>query len=263
MNVSIRYFVRNSVYRLLRVISGPGKCVRVILLYHSVAKGPSFGSYSVPVKSFEAQMAYLSRHFKIVRLCDLEHYIATNYQDRIACVTFDDGCFDNYEVALPVLERFGIKATFFVVTGLLGGSLITSYGNVRLMGSNEIRELASLGHEIGAHSVSHLKLTQVPLERARKEIGDSKHFLEDLIGKEVISFAYPKGAWNETLKEEVRQQGFRYAVTIQEGLVSDHSDWLALPRVWISPSLSLGSFAAKLSPAVEWYEKLRRLRKRI
>jgi len=177
MNVSIRYFVRNSVYRLLRVISGPGKCVRVILLYHSVAKGPSFGSYSVPVKTFKAQMAYLSRHFKIVRLCDLEHYIATNYQDRIACVTFDDGCFDNYEVALPVLERFGIKATFFVVTGLLGGSLATSCGNVTLMGSNEIRELASLGHEVGAHSVSHLKLTQVPLERARKEIGDSKHFL--------------------------------------------------------------------------------------
>jgi peptidoglycan/xylan/chitin deacetylase (PgdA/CDA1 family) len=262
MNVSIRYFVHNSIYCLLRAISGPGKRVCVILLYHSVAKGPSFGSYSVSVKSFEAQMAYLSHHFKIVRLCDLEHYIATNYQDRIACVTFDDGCFDNYEVALPVLERFGIKATFFVVTGLLGGSLATSYGNIHFMGSNEIYELSSLGHEVGAHSVSHLKLTKVPLERARKEIEESKHFLEDLIGKEVISFAYPKGAWNETLKEEIRRQGFRYAVTIQEGLVSNHPDYLALPRVWISPSLSLGSFAAKLSPAVEWYEKLRRLGKR-
>ena len=98
--------------------------------------------------------------------------------------------------------------------------------------------------------------------QGRKLGTPSIFYLEDLIGKEVISFAYPKGAWNETLKEEVRQQGFRYAVTIQEGLVSDHSDWLALPRIWISPSLSLGSFAAKLSPAVEWYEKLRRLRKR-
>ncbi len=260
--MSIRYFVRNSIYCLLRVISGSGKHVCVILLYHSVAKGQSFGSYSLPVKSFEAQIAYLSRHFKIVRLCDLEHYIAANYQERIACVTFDDGCMDNYEVALPVLERFGVKATFFIVTGLLGGYLSTSFGNVPLMSSHEICELVSLGHEVGAHSVSHTKLTQVPIEHAIREIRESKHFLEDLVGKEVISFAYPRGAWNETLKEEVQQQGFRYAVTTQEGLVSDHPDWLALPRVWISPYLSPGGFAAKLSPAVEWYEKLRRLRKR-
>jgi len=262
MNVSIRYFVRNSVYCLLRVISGSGKRVCVILLYHSVAKEPSFGSYSVPVKAFEAQMAYLSRHFKIVRLCDLEHHIVANSQDRIACVTFDDGCMDNYEVALPVLERFGVKATFFIVTGLLGRYLSTSFGNVPLMSSHEICELVSLGHEVGAHSVSHTKLTQVPMEHAIREIRESKHFLEDLIGREVISFAYPKGAWNEALKEEVQRQGFRYAVTTREGLIPDHPDWLALPRVWISHSLNLGSFAAKLSPAVEWYEKLRRLGKR-
>jgi hypothetical protein len=56
MNVGIRYFVRNSVYHLLRVISGPGKCVRVILLYHSVAKGPSFGSYSMPLAPMRERM---------------------------------------------------------------------------------------------------------------------------------------------------------------------------------------------------------------
>lgn len=160
-------------------------------------------------------------------------------------------------MALPVLERFGIKATFFITTGLAGKSLQTFAGVVPLMDTEHIRELKALGHEVGAHTVNHVKLTQVPIEIARAEMEGSKRYLEDLLGSEVVSFAFPKGDYNETVKREAMKLGFRWAVTIREGLVPWQPDWLALPRVWINNRLSLSAFAAKVSPAVEWYERMR------
>lgn len=231
----------------------------MILLYHSVSREEAGNVYSLPLAAFEQQMEFLRSHFKTVRLCDLAKAMETQPPDvNLACVTFDDGCLDNYEVALPVLERFGIKATFFIVTGFVGRCLQTFSGRVPLMGREHIRELKSLGHEVGAHTVNHIKLSRIPIEKAREEMESSKRFLEDLLGSEVVSFAYPKGDYNTAVKREVAELGFRWAVTIREGLVPAQPDWLALPRVWISPRLSFSAFMAKVSPAVEWYERTRR-----
>lgn len=257
--MSLKDTIRNAIYRFFYALTGPGRGVRVILLYHSVSRERVRHSYSLPLSAFKQQMEFLQSHFKIVCLCDLAKAMESEPPDaNIACVTFDDGCLDNYDVALPILQCFGIKATFFIVTGLVGKSLQTFAGIVPLMDRKHICELQALGHEIGAHTVNHVKLTQVPIEIAQAEIKDSKHFLEDLLGNEVVSFAYPKGAYNHILKQEVAKLGFRWAVTIQEGLVHREPDWLALPRVWINSRLSLPAFAAKISPAVEWYERIRR-----
>lgn len=255
----IKHKVRNGLYRLLRSLVGPGKGVRVILLYHSVSKDAAETSYSVSRHDFEDQMAFLHAHFKVVRLCDLAQIMQPEPSNtNIAVVTFDDGCIDNYEVALPVLERFDIKATFFIIAGRIGQSFQTSsLWKTRLMEKVHIQELHSLGHEIGAHTMSHVKLTQIPIEKVREEVQRSKQWLEDLIGHEVSSFAYPAGKYNNHVKQEVAQAGFRWAVTVREGLVSPNPDWLALPRVWISNYLSFPAFTAKVSPAVEWYERIR------
>jgi peptidoglycan/xylan/chitin deacetylase (PgdA/CDA1 family) len=250
--------IRNTVFRLLYTLTGSAQGIRVILLYHSVSREGVGQSYSLSADMLEEQMQLLKRRFNIVRLCELaETMAAVSPKDNLACVTFDDGCLDNYEVALPILECYGIKATFFIVTGLMGRSLRTSCGEVKLMHREHVRELAALGHEVGAHTVSHIRLTSVPLEAARMEIAGSKAVLEDLSGCEVVSFAYPKGEYDERVKAEVSASGFRYAVTVREGLVRQEPDWLALPRVWVSSRLSLHAFAAKVSPAVEWYGWMR------
>jgi len=261
--MSFQDWVRNAFLQLLYRVSGPGAGVRVIVLYHSVSlEGVGRGVFTLPLTDFERQMGFLQQRFKIVRLCDLAKAMETELPERnLACVTFDDGCLDNYEVALPVLERLGIKGTFFIVTGLVGKTLRTIAGEVPTMDKEHIREMAALGHEVGAHTVGHVKLTQVPIETARAEMQSSKQFLEDLLGSQVVSFAYPKGAYNDAVKQEAAQLGFRYAVTIREGLVPRQPDWLALPRVWISPRLILPAFAAKVSPAVNWYEWIRRRRR--
>lgn len=254
--MSVKEWVRESMYSLLYSLTGPGKGIRVILLYHSIGGRPPYG---VSRLSFEQQIAALVERFKIVRLCDLQETISTEPEGmNIACITFDDGCQDNYEVALPILERYGIKATFFIVTGLLGQTIETSTGEYDMMNVQQVRDLVSLGHEIGAHTVHHYKLTQVPLHIAWQEIEDSKTFLEDLLGSPVCSFAYPKGDYNQAVQELVRQAQFQFAVTIREGLVDNQPDWLALPRIWISGRLSLKSFKARLSPATRIYRRWRR-----
>jgi peptidoglycan/xylan/chitin deacetylase (PgdA/CDA1 family) len=245
---------REAIYRSLYLWTGQKGGVRAVLLYHSVG---SSGPHSVGLESFKKQMELLRERFHVVRLCDLAETISRELPEtNLGCVTFDDGWRDNYEIALPVLEQFGIKATFFIATGSLGGAFRTFAGRVATMTRDQVRELAKLGHEVGAHTVNHPKLTQVSRETASKEIGQSKAFLEELLGTRVASFAYPKGDCDQEVKQLVRQAGFAQAVTIREGLLDGESDWLALPRIWVGAKLSLKGFEARLSPATTVYRRL-------
>src|SRR4029077_7769952 len=131
---------------------------------------------------------YLAHRFRTVVLSDLPETARAATEDwgGVACVTFDDGYRDNIEVALPVLEACGVPATFFLVAPLLGASFPTGH---RVMSALQARELLALGHEIGAHSLTHPRLTQVGDEQAQREIAGSKARLEDLLGAEVRAFA--------------------------------------------------------------------------
>ncbi len=255
VDVSLRDLARNTLYRLLYSFTGSGRGVRVIPLYHSVG---SETPHSIPLQAFQRQMEILAERFRVVRLCDLEKAMTSEPSEtNLACVTFDDGYQDNYEVALPILERAGIKCTFFIVTDFLGKAFPTYAGERKLMTATQVRELSALGHEIGAHTLSHPKLSRVALETARAEIEGSKCFLEDLLGKKVVSFAYPKGDFNNEVKAIVDSLGFGSAVTTRQDLVNAHPDWLALPRVWVSGKLNIGAFKAKISAATRWYSRLR------
>jgi len=254
--MSLKDLAREACYRLLYAWTGQGQGIRVILLYHSVGGEPPF---SIPLNAFEQQMELLAERFRIVRLCDLPEALANEpLETNIACVTFDDGYRDNYEVALPILDRFGIKATFFITAGFIGKSLRNSFGEHAMMDARQVEELAREGHEIGAHTINHPKLTQVPLERAWQEIDTSKQFLENLLQRPIHSFAFPKGDYNQAIKSLVQKAGFQLAVTIHEAFLETYPDWLALPRVWVNGSISLKGFEARLSPALMLYRKWRK-----
>jgi peptidoglycan/xylan/chitin deacetylase (PgdA/CDA1 family) len=252
--MTIRHQARRGAYRLLHRLTGPGRSIRVISLYHSVGVD---APHSLPTAAFHRHLDFLRRQFTVVKLSELAETMATQPDARVACITFDDGYADNYEVALPLLESLGLKATFFVTTGYLGGEFPTSFGRFPAMTAAQVKEMARLGHEVGAHTVSHPKLSEVPLATAREEMERSKHWLEDLIGAEVGSFAYPKGAYDDGVKTLAATLGFRGAVTTRSRLVGPHPDWFALPRVWIGRHITDREFEAKLSPATDWYDRLR------
>lgn len=109
------------------VVSSVGKRGQLLILfYHRVLPEPDpFRPDDVDAASFDWHVATLARYFNVLPMGEaLEKLQRGALPARAACVTFDDGYVDNLEIALPILERWGVPATFFLTTGFLDGALM-------------------------------------------------------------------------------------------------------------------------------------------
>ena len=68
---------------------------------------------------FEEQISFLKKKFKILSLNDLKKHIEQKKNDFAISITFDDGYLDNINLALPILEKYNVPATIFVITRFL------------------------------------------------------------------------------------------------------------------------------------------------
>jgi glycosyltransferase involved in cell wall biosynthesis/peptidoglycan/xylan/chitin deacetylase (PgdA/CDA1 family) len=173
---------------------------------------------------------------------------------------FDDAYADLTKHAFPVLERYGFHSVVFVISGALGG--VGSNG-LRIMTIEQIREWASRGVEIGAHTRTHPDLTALPDEAVSKEIRGSK---EDLTtaGLAPISFAYPYGFFDKRVRESVNGV-FSLAFTCKEGLNDLRTDPLMLKRTMVQPGdtlLDIELRAAFGKSVLNWIRSRLRLRSR-
>jgi len=121
--------------------------------------------------------------------------------DAFLILSFDDASPENIKLA-KFLKQEGLKATFFIPTGLTGENF------------DEIKALHELGFDIGGHSVTHPSdLKQLPIEEALTEIQLCKNQIEKLTKKPCISFAYPRGRFNEQTIMLVKKAGYKEART--------------------------------------------------
>lgn len=111
-------------------------------------------------------------------------------------ITFDDGLESVYSIGLPELERVGVPATVFVISGLIG----KKYQGRPVMTKQMLRSLGSKGWEIGSHTLTHPNLTELPDSQLTKELKDSKKNLEEITSNNVVSLAYPFGAFDNRVK---------------------------------------------------------------
>lgn len=93
----------------------------IILIYHRVLNEPDFMySYTVDKEKFNWQMALLASEFNVLSLSDALNLLDSGLlPPRAVCITFDDGYADNYFNALPILKKYNLPATFFIVSGML------------------------------------------------------------------------------------------------------------------------------------------------
>jgi peptidoglycan/xylan/chitin deacetylase (PgdA/CDA1 family) len=143
------------------------------------------------------------------------------------CLTFDDGYLLQYQQALPILERYQVRATFFIIGTVWQGDGVHAY-----MSPDLVADLYQRGHEIGSHTVDHRDL--VPLRSKDvatfwAELVDSKAQLETLINDEVSSFAYPDGSYNAAIMQEVASV-YKAAVSTAPGIVQSSAFQHALRR---------------------------------
>ncbi len=191
-----------------------------VLMYHRVAPTSEESDpyyLSVSVEEFEAQTKYLKEHgYQSLPVHSLAQTINPSGQlpAKSVIITFDDGYLDTYLYAFPILQKYGLTATVFAVSDCLGRANDWDRGRSRrfpLMRSDQLREMSDGGIYVGSHSVSHRSLVGMSRHEIKKEMDKSKEALQDLLGRPVLSFAFPYGLSTRTYRIMAREAGYMAA----------------------------------------------------
>ncbi len=197
----------------------------LILNYHQIQN--TSASLSIPLADFDAQMNYLTSH-GYVSITPEELYSGLNGQLELpkkpVLITFDDGYADNYKNAFPILRRYGMRATIFVIPAFVG-----VYNNYLTW--EEILEMQDGGITFESHTMHHYKLEELPDDEIRSELLNSKTILEEKLGRPVEFLAYPTGTYNLHIAGIAKEVGYKSAFTIKYGVVDLGSNFYALERV--------------------------------
>lgn len=213
------------------------KQIRRILIYHYIDE------YSV--ESFNRQMAYYSKNYRILSLDEFVKALDAKegIRDNILCITFDDAYRNVYRNAVPVLDKYNIKPCIFAPVGFMETSESKKYVKNNMKSTiidepiswEELRNLAERGYEIGSHGWGHVDFGKRDIDY-ELEFLKSKITLQDRLGCEVKYFAFPFGKRNQitqTALEMAKRYGYSKAFSGIRCNVA-HEDFL-LPRTPIDP----------------------------
>jgi peptidoglycan/xylan/chitin deacetylase (PgdA/CDA1 family) len=219
-----------------------------ILMYHRLVEHPSeqgvHGTWTT-VQMFE-------KHLRLIQRMGFETLTFKDFHDKgfihrfspgkkYLMITADDGYRDNLTRMLPLLRKYNMKATVYVVSGETYNRWDVDHPTnpdvrVPLLSADEIRALDASGHvEIGGHTLSHAKLDELGAESQAKEIRENKRVLEGILGHPLLSFAYPFGYLNESAKSQAQQAGYAYAVATDSGPRAMHQDLFQIRRIAVFP----------------------------
>lgn len=192
----------------------------------------------VSPESFRRQMGWLKRlGYQGLSLRECMPYITGQKTGKVAAITFDDGFVNVYQNAMPVLREFGFTSTNFFVSNQIGGSnewdRPLGVLPAACMDADQIRQWLSAGHEVGAHTMDHVHLSELPEEQAFQQLLSCKEKLEALTGDTVDSFAYPYGDQNDKVRELVRKAGYAVAGGTDRRRATGSDDLMNLPRLTV------------------------------
>ena len=225
-----------------------------VLLYHRLAdEGPApLCDYRVSPRLFEEQMRFLRRHgFHTVTTADLERHRRERrpMRGRPVLITFDDGYRDFYEVAWPILRRFGFTAEVFLATDFVGGTADWDRAHgppAALMNWEEIGIAQAQGVRFGSHLATHVPANGLNTETLLREGARSRAILEARLGCEVRSVALPYGACDERAVRILQSCGFTQMLTTEPTRVTLDRWSATVPRIAVSGRDSIETFAARL-----------------
>jgi peptidoglycan/xylan/chitin deacetylase (PgdA/CDA1 family) len=231
-----------------------------ILMYHMVREpipGKKFNSLRVSPQKFEAQIRYLAENGWHSYTMSEAFEQREALPSKSVVVTFDDGFQDNLANALPILEKYGFKATVYLVNDRHDRDW-SGYRKAKNRGAglkdepklsdDEVKILLESGLvEIGAHTLTHANLLRLDEIQSRREICGSKEEIEEKFHTACRSFAYPFGLYEEKDKKSVATCGYTHAVTTETGIADlKRCDPFEIPRVTVSGKDNFLAFRLKL-----------------
>jgi peptidoglycan/xylan/chitin deacetylase (PgdA/CDA1 family) len=178
-------------------------------------------------------MSFLKRHgYRVIPLADLAALIkgGRRIPPKTVAITFDDGYKDNFTYAFPILKKYGLPATIFVIYGEVSRPQADrlSWEEIRLMQDSGLIDFGS--HTLGAKPLVDIESAQ----ELKRQIVDSKAKLEEKLGRPVDLFSYPEGRFNDTIRAWVVEAGYRAAVATNPGKKFANNDTFVLKRLRIS-----------------------------
>lgn len=159
---------------------------------------------------------------------------------------FDDNWLSQYQNAFPVLDSVGLKGTLYVVSNQTYDD-----GFVGYMSHNQIMEVSSHGHEIGAHTRTHRDLSTLSYSDQQYEINGSRQDILSWGISPVISFSYPFGSYNSDSIQIVKDSGFDNAATSNGGFVTPSSDRYQLERKGLEKDTTIDEIKSWIDDAVQ------------
>lgn len=247
-------------------LGGPGASA-LVLCYHALSeRWPT--SLAVTPARFERQVSSLLR--RGYRGVTFSEAVGGGQQgDKVLAVTFDDAFRSVADEALPILSRLGLPGTVFVPTdfpdgdGLLrwpgiDGWLDSPYRpELGALSWDDLRRLGAAGWEIGSHTRSHPRLTQLDDDRLRHELRGSREICQERTGRPCVSLAYPYGDVDPRVVRAAEEAGYRSAGGLPVRSHALHlSNW---PRIGIYRKDAQWRFRLKVSRVAAPLRRVRSL----
>ncbi len=219
-----------------------------ILCYHRF--GARATKLNVTPQAFEQQMEFLARNgYTVIPLERLQRFLAGKeaLPAKSVAITIDDGYRSTFEIAYPVLKKFGFPATVFLYTDFVGASDAMTWAQMKTMTGSDLITLQP-------HSKSHANLTlRLPgesearyRERIRREVLAPVGVIKERLGEPTLTYAYPYGDVNEYVVDLLVKDGIAQGVTVTPGGNPFYAYPYMLRRSMIFGNEDLEAFKAKL-----------------
>ncbi len=220
-----------------------------VLAYHKFSKHTA-DRMTVREDAFEEQMAFLKNNgYRVIRLDELFEFLDGKrpLPRKSVVITFDDGWRSMYDIAYPILKRYGYPATLFVSTDLI-------HPTSTMLDWGRIREMSRNGIDIQCHSKTHRSLGKIEngetlqayVESVRAELVESAKVIKRQLGTDVKYLAYPFGDTNSFLIAMLGKLGFQGGLTVVRAGNPFYADAFRVGRSMIYGNLDLKAFADNL-----------------
>jgi peptidoglycan/xylan/chitin deacetylase (PgdA/CDA1 family) len=221
-----------------------------ILMYHRVVPvseaGKSMPHLVVPPAIFALQMkAFSDAGWHTITMATLAQDMETNVSipARTFVITFDDGWYDGFDYAFPIMRDYGFVGTYYVI-----GSRI---GRKDFLSADQLRTLEAAGDDIGNHTEDHFSLPGNSADRIRREVDDASREIQQAVGQRPVTLAYPMGGVNAFVMQSVMLgvPDIKLAVTTWYGAKESWQTRLSTPRVRVDSTTDGPGLVASLSAA--------------
>ena len=209
-----------------------------ILMYHffydkNVSKGADKNWLEISI--FEEQMKYLSENnYYFPSWQEVMDYVdgKISLPEKSVVITVDDGDPSFFELAVPIIKKYNIKATSFVIAAYYAWDAV----------KYESENLTIQSHTFDMHTYAENGRGVFTTKTYEEALQDIKTSIKDLGGDSVIAFAYPFGHYNEQCKKVLTDAGIQVAVTTKGGRAYKGADKLEVPRIWIYDGMDFNYF---------------------